>query len=242
VGPLPDGDCVRCSERDLVVASVLSGNRNFEGRINPHVKANYLASPPLVVAYALAGTVDIDLQNEPLGTDADGQPVYLKDIWPTQQEMQDGGRPRLRRMFSASSTRTCSPGRRSGSKSRAGDDEVYDWDETSTYIQHPPFFAGSDAGRAGDPADHQARCLALLGDSVTTDHISPAGPIEPTSPAGRYLQEAGVEPEEFNSYGSRRGQRPRDDARDVRQSADTQPAAAGRRGRANAAPADRQSR
>ena len=188
------------------MVSVLSGNRNFEGRINPDVKMNYLASPPLVVAYALAGTMDIDLTSEPLGASADGEPVYLSDIWPAPDEVaavvrQRGRRrdvhPRLRRRVHRAT---------SGGRSLdvpAGD--TYEWDPDSTYVRRPPYF--EDMPAEPEPVEdiHGARVLALLGDSVTTDHISPAGAIRPDSPAGKYLTEHGVERRDFNSYGSRRG-------------------------------------
>jgi aconitate hydratase len=184
---------------------VLSGNRNFEGRINPHVRANYLASPPLVVAYALAGTLDCDLVKEPLGRDRDGRPVLLKDIWPTQAEVdavigQTVNPEVFRRQYADVFT-----GPAEWQKLSVPSGEVYEWDDGSTYIQHPPFFQDLTPELPAIAPLHAARCLALLGDSVTTDHISPAGSIDPSSPAGRYLQEQGVEPVEFNSYGSRRG-------------------------------------
>ena len=203
-GPLPDPIEKAVQQGDLTVASVLSGNRNFEGRVHPLVRTNWLASPPLVVAYALAGSVKMDLSSEPLGNDKDGNPVYLRDIWPTQQEVADAVQKVDAGMF-----------RKEYADVFAGDEkwqgiavpeaETYVWQDDSTYIQHPPFF--SDI--AGEPPRvqdiHDARILALLGDSVTTDHISPAGNIKADSPAGRYLREHGVEPRDFNSYGSRRG-------------------------------------
>ncbi|MEW6566620.1 MAG: aconitate hydratase AcnA [Chloroflexota bacterium] len=204
-GPLA-GEVVRAvSESDLVVAAVLSGNRNFEARINPHVRANYLASPPLVVAYALAGTIDIDLTRDPLGQDASGQPVYLRDLWPSQREITevmegtlqpDLFRRRYADVFAGNPTWNEVP--------VAGGD-LYAWDPHSTYIREPPFFddLSAELPDAGDI--HGARVLALLGDSVTTDHISPAGAIPVESPAGRYLLERGVQPRDFNSFGSRRG-------------------------------------
>ena len=204
-GPLPEDVAKAIEENDLTVASVLSGNRNFEGRIHPLVKANYLASPPLVIVYALAGTVDIDLEKDPIGTGSDGQPVYLKDIWPSAEEIiqvmkeamnPDQFRRQYARVFDANERWNNMP-------TPKGD--LYDWDEKSTYIQEPPFFVNLSA--EVDPIEeiHGARALALLGDSVTTDHISPAGSIAPDSPAGKYLQENGVKPKDFNSYGSRRG-------------------------------------
>lgn len=190
---------------DLVVAAVLSGNRNFEGRIHPLVKANYLASPPLVVAYALAGTVDIDLLNEPIGTGKDGQPVYLHDIWPSQEEVQQTiasvltpelFKKRYARVFDGNETWNAIP---------VSGGQMYDWDESSTYIQRVPFFDDLTPEPAPLSEIRGARALVVLGDSVTTDHISPAGSIPKNSPAGQYLLERGVEPKDFNSYGSRRG-------------------------------------
>ncbi|MBR9906228.1 MAG: aconitate hydratase AcnA, partial [Gammaproteobacteria bacterium] len=202
-GPLPDEIEKAVNNGDLAVASVLSGNRNFEGRVHPLVKTNWLASPPLVVAYALAGNVQRDLTKEPIGEGSDGEPVYLKDIWPSQAEIASAVEQVNTAMF-----------RKEYGAVFEGDDvwkaidvsesKVYQWPE-STYIQHPPFFEGM--GREPDAIEdvHSARVLAMLGDSVTTDHISPAGAIKPDSPAGRYLQEHGVKPVDFNSYGSRRG-------------------------------------
>jgi aconitate hydratase len=204
-GPLPEAIAEAVDEGDLVVASVLSGNRNFEGRINPHVKANYLASPPLVVAYALAGTVDIDLTNDPIGTDADGNPVTLSELWPSQQDIRQA------------IEQSVSPGQFTDRYAdvETGDDrwqsidvrggELYDWQDESTYIQHPPFFATMDMAVKPIESIDGAHVLAMFGDSVTTDHISPAGAIKRDSPAGRYLQSHGVEPGQFNSFGSRRG-------------------------------------
>jgi aconitate hydratase len=204
-GPLEETISREINERDLTVAAVLSGNRNFEGRINPDTKMNYLASPPLVVAYALAGTMDIDLTTEPLGEGDDGQPVYLRDIWPSSKEIADTVGSALQSdMF-----------RRRYSEVYEGDahwrsleipsGDRFAWDGDSTYVRRPPFFENlsPDPEPASDITG--ARALALLGDSVTTDHISPAGSIKRDSPAGRYLQEHGVAPADFNSYGSRRG-------------------------------------
>ena len=204
-GPLPDAVAKAVTEGDLVAAAVLSGNRNFEGRVNPLVKANWLASPPLVVAYALAGTTDIDLVREPIGTGRDGRPVLLRDIWPTAEE--------VRQVVEAS----VQPGQfqsRYGNVWQSNErwnavptstGELYDWEATSTYIQEPPFLADLTREAAAPQSVRGARVLLALGDSVTTDHISPAGSIAKTSPAGRYLVEHGVEPAEFNSYGARRG-------------------------------------
>jgi aconitate hydratase len=205
-GPLPDTVARAVEEGDLVAAAVLSGNRNFEGRINPQVRANYLASPPLVVAYALAGTIDHDLLKEPLGRDPEGQPVYLRDIWPTSVEIQEAVsaaldpkmfRDQYRDVFSGNETWNAIPA--------ADAADLFAWDPDSTYIQEPPFFEDL-APRVSPTEDiHGARVLALLGDSVTTDHISPAGSMAAGSPAGRYLLDRGVTRRDFNSYGSRRG-------------------------------------
>jgi aconitate hydratase len=204
-GPLPAAVSTALQKSGLVAAAVLSGNRNFEGRISPQVKANYLASPPLVVAYALAGTVDIDLLTEPLGHDPAGQPVFLKDIWPTQAETaaatQQFVTPEVFRKHYAD----VFAGPAEWQRLKTGAGAVYEWDEVSTYLQEPPFFVDFSATPPPIQPLDQARCLLILGDSVTTDHISPAGEIDPRSPAGAYLQEQGVEPAEFNSYGSRRG-------------------------------------
>ncbi len=204
-GPLPEPIARAIQEGDLVAVAVLSGNRNFEGRINPLTRANYLASPPLVVAYALAGTVDIDFETEPLGHDPNGEPVYLKDLWPTQDEIQavigEALKPELfrqeyARVFEGDERWRAIP---------VPEGELYEWDPRSTYIQEPPFFVGMSPEPPPLQNIQGARVLVMLGDSVTTDHISPAGAIPKDSPAGRYLIERGVEPREFNSYGSRRG-------------------------------------
>jgi len=204
-GPLPESIAEAISEHDLVVSGVLSGNRNFEGRINPHVKANYLASPPLVVAYALAGTTDIDLVNEPLGTGSNGQPVNLADVWPSHEEVaQLVESCVLPEMFRAQYDNVWEKNEKWNALDVSGG-ELYEWDAASTYIQEPPFLVDITPDVEPIQPLTAARCLAVLGDSVTTDHISPAGAIATTSPAGKFLQEAGVEPREFNSYGSRRG-------------------------------------
>ncbi|GIO56518.1 MULTISPECIES: aconitate hydratase AcnA [Paenibacillus] len=204
-GPLPDEVSQAITDNDMTVAAVLSGNRNFEGRVHAQVKANYLASPPLVVAYALAGTVNIDLQNDPIGYDPNNQPVYLKDIWPTSAEIREAiglsvspeaFRRKYENVFTANERWNAIP---------VPEGELYEWDDKSTYIQNPPFFENLANGLADIEDIKSARVLALLGDSVTTDHISPAGNISPTSPAGLYLKEHGVERKDFNSYGSRRG-------------------------------------
>jgi len=203
-GPLPDEVAAAVQEGDLVAVSVLSGNRNFEGRVNPHVKANYLASPPLVVAYALAGTSEIDLVTEPIGQGKDG-PVYLKDIWPTREEIeQTMGTAVQPEMFVARYS-AAFDGNEMWNKIKVAEGDLYQWDAKSTYIQEPPFL--SDLTRETKPIQpiRGARCLAVMGDSVTTDHISPAGNISKTSPAGKFLVENGVQPVDFNSYGARRG-------------------------------------
>lgn len=204
-GPLADDVTRAISENDLTVASVLSGNRNFEGRIHPLVKANYLASPPLVVAYALAGTVDIDLTRDPLGTDPSGRPVYLADLWPDPDEIQATLREAIRPELYEAQYQAIFGANSLWNRLDAPTGRLYEWDPESTYIQEPPFLDGwsRDLDRVRPIVG--ARVLALFGDSVTTDHISPAGSIAPDSPAGRYLREHGVEPRDFNSYGSRRG-------------------------------------
>ncbi|MCS7220479.1 MAG: aconitate hydratase AcnA [Anaerolineae bacterium] len=204
-GPLPDAVARAIAEDDLVVAAVLSGNRNFEGRIHPLVRANYLASPPLVVAYALAGRVDIDLLNEPLGYDPNGQPVYLRDIWPTQDEIQREIRRSLKPEMFRRQYADVFDGNELWNRIVAPEGELYAWDPNSTYIQEPPFFVDMPLEPPPLQDIRGARALVLLGDSITTDHISPAGSISAKSPAGRYLIEHGVPPEEFNSYGARRG-------------------------------------
>jgi aconitate hydratase len=203
-GPLPDPIEKAIQQSDLTVASVLSGNRNFEGRVHPLVKTNWLASPPLVVAYALAGSVRIDLSTEPLGEGSDGQPVYLRDIWPTQQEIADAVLNVSTGMFHKEYAEVFA-GDEQWQAIQVPEAATYVWQPDSTYIQHPPFFEDV-AGPLPVIADvQQARVLAVLGDSVTTDHISPAGNIKLDSPAGRYLRSKGVEYKDFNSYGSRRG-------------------------------------
>ncbi|WP_044480162.1 aconitate hydratase AcnA [Paenibacillus antibioticophila] len=204
-GPLPDEVSAAIAENDMTVAAVLSGNRNFEGRVHAQVKANYLASPPLVVAYALAGTVNIDLQNDPLGYDQNDQPVFLKDIWPSSKEIKDAiGLSVSPEMFRSKYENVFTQNERWNSIP-VPEGELYEWDEKSTYIQNPPFFEQIGDGLRDIADVRQARVLALLGDSVTTDHISPAGNISPTSPAGVYLSDRGVARKDFNSYGSRRG-------------------------------------
>ncbi|WP_405143027.1 aconitate hydratase AcnA [Paenibacillus sp. FSL H7-0942] len=204
-GPLPDEVSEAIAENDMTVAAVLSGNRNFEGRVHAQVKANYLASPPLVVAYALAGTVNIDFETDPIGYDTNNEPVFLKDLWPTSEEIKDTIASSLNaQMFRNKYENVFTANERWNSIS-VPEGELYEWDPNSTYIQNPPFF--QELGdKLNDIADiRSARVMALLADSVTTDHISPAGNIAPSSPAGLYLKEHGVERKDFNSYGSRRG-------------------------------------
>jgi len=204
-GPLPDEVSKAILDNDMTVAAVLSGNRNFEGRVHAQVKANYLASPPLVVAYALAGTVNIDLANDPIGYDQNDQPVYLKDIWPTNDEIKEAVAASLNpQMFRDKYENVFTQNERWNAIS-VPEGESYEWDEKSTYIQNPPFFTnlGSELNDISDIS--AANVLALMGDSVTTDHISPAGNITVNSPGGKYLIENGVERKDFNSYGSRRG-------------------------------------
>lgn len=203
-GPLPDAVASAVTEGDLVAAAVLSGNRNFEGRVNPHVKANYLASPPLVVAYALAGTTDIDLTSEPLGQGKDG-PVYLRDIWPSHSEIQQTlSQSVLPEMF-VSRYSGVFGSNEMWNKIPVAAGDLYQWDQASTYIQEPPFLSDLTVALKPIQPIQGARVLAMLGDSVTTDHISPAGNISKNSPAGRFLMEHGVDSADFNSYGSRRG-------------------------------------
>jgi aconitate hydratase len=203
-GPLPGEVAKAVSSSDLVAAAVLSGNRNFEGRVHPLVKANFLASPPLVVAYALAGTVDINLETEPLGEGNDG-PVYLKDIWPTQQEIEQTIASSLDVNMFKERYASVFEGSEAWKEIKVSGGDLYEWDEKSTYIHHPPYFQDLTL-QPGSVSDiRSARVLGLFGDSITTDHISPAGNIAVDSPAGKYLQEHNVPPQYFNSYGSRRG-------------------------------------
>ena len=204
-GPLPDPVRDGIQQANLVACSVLSGNRNFEGRVSPHVKANYLASPALVVAYALAGTTDIDLTTAPLGKDSAGQPVYLKDIWPTQQEIDALIAQTITPAVFQQQYADVFTGPPQWRELAATGGDVYEWTEQSTYIQEPPFFVDLTPEPQPISPIEQARCLVMVGDSTTTDHISPAGVIAPDSPAGRFLQDHGVSVADFNSYGSRRG-------------------------------------
>jgi aconitate hydratase len=204
-GPLPDAVSKAVKDGSLVVASVLSGNRNFEGRINPQVRANYLASPPLVVAYAIAGQVDMDLTSEPLGSGSNGQPVYLRDVWPTQKEVQDAIQSAMRAEMFQKAYEESLEGDERWKALEAPSGDLFQWDETSTYVKRPPFFENMPKQAPPLTDIRGARILAVLGDSVTTDHISPAGSIQADSPAGKYLQAHGVSPKDFNSYGARRG-------------------------------------
>jgi aconitate hydratase len=204
-GPLPPDIAQAVSEKNLVVAAVLSGNRNFEGRVNPLVKANYLASPPLVVAYALAGTVDLDLSTEALGTGKDGKPVYLKDIWPTNEEVAAAVEKSVTRDGFIKQYKDVFLGDANWQSLKVTASEAYAWDPKSTYVRLPPYFEDLSLKPRALNDIKGARALALFGDSVTTDHISPAGNIAKDSPAGLYLQQQGVKPSDFNSYGARRG-------------------------------------
>jgi len=204
-GPLPDAVSKGIAENELVVASVLSGNRNFEGRVHPEVKANYLASPPLVVAYAIAGTVNIDLTTQPLGKDTQGNEVFLRDIWPSNKEIGDTIAATVGPELFAQNYADVFKGDSRWARIESPDGESYAWDQASTYIKNPPYFDGMTMEVGSIDDVHGARVLGLFGDSITTDHISPAGNIKKESPAGRFLQERGVQPADFNSYGSRRG-------------------------------------
>ena len=204
-GPLPPAISDAIADGDLVACAVLSGNRNFEARIHPDIKANYLASPPLVVAYALAGRMDIDITTEPLAQDDEGNDVYLADLWPTPAEVQATVVSSLRSEMFVASYADVFSGDAQWNSLEIPTGELYDWQDDSTYVRRPPFFDGMSIEPGSIPDIAGARCLAKLGDSVTTDHISPAGAIKPTAPAGQYLIDHGVEQGDFNSYGSRRG-------------------------------------
>src|SRR4051812_29002221 len=204
-GPLPREISEAVGEHDLAVVSVLSGNRNFEGRINPDVKMNYLASPPLVVAYALAGSMDADIVNEPIGVDRDGTDVYLRDLWPSGQEVGETIEQAVRSEMFRSSYAGVFTGDERWNSLVVPTGDRFAWDDSSTYVHKPPYFDGMPTNPPPVTDIAGARVLALLGDSVTTDHISPAGAIKPDGPAGTYLQEHGVAPRDFNSYGARRG-------------------------------------
>lgn len=204
-GPIPESVAKAVQDGNLVATSVLSGNRNFEGRVHPLVKANYLASPPLVVAYAIAGTVDIDLVNEPLATDPSGKPVYLKEIWPSDEELKETMAKAVTPEMFRERYSDVFAGSKEWAAIDAGAEQIYRWNESSTYIQEPPFFfdLSPEPGKIGDILG--AKVLCKFGDSITTDHISPAGSIKADGPAGKYLISRGIQPTDFNSYGSRRG-------------------------------------
>ena len=204
-GPLPEPISEAVAKEKLVVAAVLSGNRNFEGRVNPQVRANYLASPPLVVAYAIAGRVDIDLTTDPLGAGKDGQPVFLKDIWPTNEEIDAAVRSSVKREFFAHEYGAALEGDANWKSIPLKESDLFDWDSASTYVKKPPYFENMADPTAPIHDLHGLKVLASLGDSVTTDHISPAGNIAKDGPAGKWLVEHGVKPADFNSYGARRG-------------------------------------
>ncbi|RJL34222.1 aconitate hydratase AcnA [Bailinhaonella thermotolerans] len=204
-GPLPAEISQAINDNDLAVTAVLSGNRNFEGRINPDVKMNYLASPPLVVAYALAGSMDVDLNNEPLGTDAQGEPVYLRDIWPSPEEVSEVVNGSIGQEMFLRDYADVFKGDERWQSLPIPTGDTFEWDPSSTYVRKAPYFDGMGTEPSPVTDIHGARVLAKLGDSVTTDHISPAGSIKADSPAGKYLRENGVEVKDFNSYGSRRG-------------------------------------
>jgi len=204
-GPLPGEVAKAVTGSDLVAAAVISGNRNFEGRVHPLVKANFLASPPLVVAYALAGTVDIDLNNEPLGVGKNGQPVFLKDVWPSNAEIAEAITAHVRREMFERKYASVFDGTQMWQEINVSGGELFDWSDDSTYIHHPPYFQALTREIPSVAAIRGARVLGVFGDSITTDHISPAGNIAADSPAGKFLQSRGVAAKDFNSYGSRRG-------------------------------------
>ena len=204
-GPLPGEVAKAVTGSDLVAAAVISGNRNFEGRVHPLVKANFLASPPLVVAYALAGTVDIDLVNEPLGTGSDGAAVYLKDLWPSQQEITEAVTASVKREMFQEKYADVFSGSDMWKEIKVSEGDLFPWSEASTYIHHPPYFQTLTTNVPSVTDIKSARVLGVFGDSITTDHISPAGNIASDSPAGKFLQERGVQPKDFNQYGTRRG-------------------------------------
>jgi aconitate hydratase len=204
-GEIPEEVGEAITREDLVAAAVLSGNRNFEGRVHPLTRANYLASPPLVVAYALAGTVNIDFETEPIGQDSNGNDVYLREIWPSRDDVQKVTQSVLKpEMFNQIYSKIALGTERWNSL-QASEGQLYQWDEKSTYIHDPPFFKSMTKELPPVKSITDAYCLALFGDSITTDHISPAGNIAKTSPAAKYLISKGVEPKDFNSYGARRG-------------------------------------
>src|SRR5882724_7863961 len=202
---LPLSTATAIKDNNLIAVAVLSGNRNFEGRIHPLVRANYLASPPLVVAYAIAGTVDIDLSREPLGAGRDGMPVFLKDVWPSPEEVRSVLRTAVKTEMYSERYAHVFEGDEAWRSLPVPKGERFAWDPASTYVRQPSFLEAIAPRPAPLTDIREARALAVLGDSVTTDHISPAGSIAKDSPAARYLVERGVDPHDFNSYGSRRG-------------------------------------
>ncbi|MFZ1775054.1 MAG: aconitate hydratase AcnA, partial [Rhizobiaceae bacterium] len=204
-GPLPEAISKTINDKGLIAAAVLSGNRNFEGRVSPDVQANYLASPPLVVAHALAGTVTKDLTKEPLGTDKKGNPVFLKDIWPTSKEIQDFIAKYVTKKIFKEKYADVFKGDKNWQKVKVPAGQTYEWDDASTYVQNPPYFAGMGKSAQGVTDIKGARILGLFGDKITTDHISPAGSIKAASPAGKYLTGHKVAVADFNQYGTRRG-------------------------------------
>ena len=204
-GPLPEQVSNAIQEGDLVASAVLSGNRNFEGRISPHTRANFLASPPLVVAFAIAGTTNIDMANDPIGHDPNGEPVYLRDVWPSQEEIQSAIRRSLKPEIYREQYANVFDGNERFNAVPVSGGELYDWQPESTYIREPSFFLGVTTKVPPVQPITGARCLAVMPDSTTTDHISPAGAIAPGSPAAKYLESHGIERSEWNSYGSRRG-------------------------------------
>jgi aconitate hydratase len=204
-GPLPDEISQAVNDNDLAVAAVLSGNRNFEGRINPDTKMNYLASPPLVIAYALAGTMDFDFESDSLGTDAEGNDVYLRDIWPSQKDVSDTIASAINQQMFIENYADVFKGDDRWRNLPTPSGKTFEWDPDSTYVRKPPYFDGMPPDPEPVTDITGARVLALLGDSVTTDHISPAGTIKPGTPAAQYLDEHGVDRKDYNSYGSRRG-------------------------------------
>ncbi|HEY8512655.1 MAG TPA: aconitate hydratase AcnA, partial [Cyclobacteriaceae bacterium] len=204
-GPLPDEIAKAVVDNDLIVAAALSSNRNFEARIHPQVKMNFLMSPLLVVAHALAGRMDIDMAREPLGIGKDGNPVFLKDIWPSEREIQNAVDQVVRKEYFSKNYGEIFEGNEHWRNLQAPADKAYKWDEKSTYVKEAPFFINISKTPPPIAPIRDARVLLMLGDSITTDHISPAGSFSPNSPAGQYLLERGVKPHDFNSYGSRRG-------------------------------------
>jgi len=204
-GELPESLSEAITKSDLVVSAVLSGNRNFEGRVHPLTRANYLASPPLVVAYAIASTMNIDFETEPLGNDSEGKPVFLKEIWPSREEIQKVTASVIKPEMFREVYKKISNGTEMWNKLKAPEGKLYEWDSNSTYIHNPPFFQSMQKELPQIESIKDAYMLCHFGDSITTDHISPAGNISKTSPAAKYLAERGVNPKEFNSYGARRG-------------------------------------